>query len=168
MEVENAVGGDCREPVTWRADGQQGEPAMQVNPYLSFNGQCEAAFKFYEQCLGAQAGAVFRYAGTPLAAQVPADWQDKVMHSSLTVGELVLMGGDVAPDRYEEPKGFSLSLQIGSTTEAERIFHELARDGRVVAPLEKTFWAARFGMVVDRFGIPWLINCEGSEQPPEG
>jgi PhnB protein len=140
---------------------------MQVNPYLSFNGQCEAAFTFYEQCLGGQLGAIFRYAGTPLAHQVPADWQDKVMHGSVTVGEQVLMGGDVAPDRYEEPKGFSLSLQITSTTEAERIFHELAKDGRIAMPLEKTFWAARFGMVVDRFGIPWHNNGEGSEQSPE-
>jgi PhnB protein len=74
-------------------------------------------------------------------------------------------GGDVAPDRYEEPKGFSLSLGIKSTADAERIFHELARDGKVVVPLEKTFWASRFGMVVDRFGIPWLINCEESETP---
>jgi hypothetical protein len=64
------------------------------------------------------------------------------------------------------PKGFSLSIQIKSTADAERIFHELARDGRVVMPLEKTFWADRFGMVVDRFGIPWLINCEGSDQHP--
>jgi uncharacterized glyoxalase superfamily protein PhnB len=73
-------------------------------------------------------------------------------------------GGDVAPDRYEEPKGFPLSIQITSAADAERIFLELARDGRVVMPLEKTFWAERFGMVVDRFGIPWLINCEGSDQ----
>jgi len=72
------------------------------------------------------------------------------------------MGGDVAPDKYEAPKGFSLSLQIKSSVDAERIFHELAKGGRVVMPLEKTFWAERFGMVVDRFGIPWLINCEGA------
>ena len=71
------------------------------------------------------------------------------------------MGGDVAPDSYEEAKGFSLSIQITGTADAERIFQELAKDGRVVMPLEKTFWAERFGMVVDRFGIPWLINCEG-------
>jgi uncharacterized glyoxalase superfamily protein PhnB len=64
-------------------------------------------------------------------------------------------------------KGFSLSLQMKSTTQAERIFHLLPKDGTVVMPLEKTFWAARFGMVVDRFGIPWLINCEGSDQPAE-
>ena len=138
-----------------------------MSAYVSFNGQCEAAFQFYEQCLGGQLGTIFRYAGTPLADQVPADWQDKVMHSSLTVGGQVLMGGDVAPDSYEEPKGFSLSIQIKNTTEAERIFHELGKGGKVALPLEKTFWAARFGMVVDRFGIPWLINCEGSGQPPE-
>ena len=137
---------------------------MQMTTYLSFKGECEAAFKFYEQCLDGQLGAIFRYAGSPLADQVPADWQDKVMHGSFTLGDQVLMGGDVAPDRYEQPKGFSLSLQMQSPADAERIFHELAKDGTVVMPLEKTFWAARFGMVVDRFGIPWLINCEASDQ----
>ena len=140
---------------------------LQISPYLSFNGQCEAAFKLYEQCLGGQLGGIFRYAGSPMADQVPADWQDKVMHGSVTLGNQVLMGGDVAPDRYEQPKGFSLSLQINNTTDAERIFHELAENGKVVMPFEKTFWAARFGMLVDRFGIPWLINCDGSEQPQE-
>jgi PhnB protein len=132
---------------------------MQVNPYLSFNGQCEAAFRLYEQCLGGRLGTIFRYGGSPMANQVPADWQDKVMHATLAIGDQVLMGGDVL-DLYQEPTGFSLSIQITDPTEAERIFRELARDGTVKMPLEKTFWAARFGMVVDRFGIPWLINCE--------
>jgi len=140
---------------------------VEVTTYLSFNGQCEAAFRLYERCLGGKIGRIFRYAGSPMANQVPADWQDKIMHGSLTVGEHVLMGGDVAPDRYEEPKGFSLSLQLKRTADAEDIFRELAKGGRVVMPLEKTFWAARFGMVVDRFGIPWLINCESSDQPTE-
>ena len=140
---------------------------MQMNPYLSFKGECEAAFKFYEQCLGGQLGPMFRYAGSPMSDQVPPDWSDKVMHGSLTIGGQVLMGGDVAPDRYEEPKGFSLSLQIKNTADAERIFRDLATEGKVVVPLEKTFWAARFGMVVDRFGIPWLVNCEEPNQPHE-
>ena len=140
---------------------------MQMNPYVSFKGDCEAAFKLYERCLGGELGMIFRYAGTPLANQVPAEWSDKIMHGSLKVGDQVLMGGDVAPDRYEEPKGFSMSLHIKSTAEAERVFHELAKDGRVVMPLEQTFWSARFGMVVDRFGIPWLINCEGADQPAD-
>ena len=140
---------------------------MQMNPYVNFNGNCEAAFKLYEQCLGAKPGQLFRYGGSPLEDEVPADWSDKIMHGSLTIGDQVLMGADVASDKYEEPRGFSLSLQMESTTDAERIFREMSTGGRVVIPLEKTFWAARFGMVVDRFGIPWLINCEGSDEPPE-
>jgi len=138
---------------------------MQVNPYLSFNGQCEAAFKLYEQMFGGQLGDMFRYAGSPMAHQVPTDWEDKVMHGSVTVGGQVLMGGDVAPDRYEAPKGFSLSIHLKDASDAERIFRELSQGGQAVMPLEKTFWAERFGMVIDRFGIPWMINCEGSGQP---
>jgi PhnB protein len=136
---------------------------MQMNTYLSFKGNCEAAFKFYEQCLGAQIGTIFRYAGTPLAANVPADWSEKVMHGTLTLGGQVLMAGDVAPNQYEEPKGFSLSLHVDNAADAERMFHELARDGKVLVPLEKTFWAERFGMVIDRFGLSWMINAGGSE-----
>ena len=138
---------------------------MQMHPYLNFKGQCEAAFKLYERCLDGQLGEIFRYAGTSLADQVPADWQDKVMHGSVTVGGQELMGADVAPDRYEPLKGFSLSIQIEDTAEAERIFRELSHAGSMVMPLEKTFWAERFGMVIDRFGIPWMINCEASGQP---
>jgi PhnB protein len=137
---------------------------MQMNPYLSFKGDCEAAFTLYQRCLGGEIGAIYRYAGTPMANQVPADWGDKVMHTSFTVDGQTLMGGDVAPERYEAPKGFSLSLHITSVADTERIFHALADGGQVVMPLEKTFWAARFGMVVDRFGIPWLINCDEVEE----
>jgi PhnB protein len=140
---------------------------MQINPYLSFNGHCEEAFTFYARCFGGHLGAIFRYAGSPLEAQAPAHWQDKVMHGSVTVGEQVLMGGDVAPDRYEQPKGFTLSIQITSTAEAERIFHELSQGGQVSIPLEQTFWAARFGVLVDRFGIPWQVNCERDQSPEE-
>ena len=133
---------------------------MQVVPYLSFNGQCEAAFRFYAQCLGGQVGELFRYGGSPMADQVPPDWHDKVMHGSVMVGERSLMGADMAPGQYETPKGFTLSIQLKSAAEAERIFRELSRDGNVVMALEKTFWAERFGMVIDRFGTPWTINCE--------
>lgn len=136
---------------------------MRMNPYLSFKGDCEAAFTFYERHLGAQRGSLFRYGGSPMSGDVPPDWSDKIMHGTLTIGGQVLMGGDVAPERYEAPKGFSLSLQIDRTSEAERIFDALAEGGTVVMPLEQTFWAARFGMIVDRFGIPWLINCEASD-----
>jgi PhnB protein len=141
---------------------------MQLSPYLSFKGDCESAFTLYARCLGGQLGAIFRYGGSPLAGDVPADWSDKVMHGSVTLGDQVLMGADIVPDRYEAPTGITLSLQIESVAEADRIFDELASGGTVTMPIEQTFWAARFGMVVDRFGIPWQINCEGSDQRPEG
>src|SRR5262245_60759420 len=128
------------------------EIAMDVSPYLDFNGDCEVAFKFYEQCLGGTLGPIFRYAGTPLADQVPVDWQDKVMHASLKLGNQVLMGADVAPDRYAAPKGFSLSVQLSDIDAAERMFQQLATGGTIVTPLERTFWAVRFGVAVDRFG----------------
>ena len=137
---------------------------MQVIPYLCFNGQCEAAFRFYEQCLGGQVGPMFRYGEGPMADQVPPDWHDKIMHGSVMVGERTLMGADMAPGQYEAPKGFTLSIQLKNATDAERMFEELSQDGSVVMPLEKTFWAERFGMVVDRFGTPWTINCEAEGQ----
>ena len=133
---------------------------MQMSPYLSFKGDCDAAFTFYEQHLGGQRGESFRYGGSPMADQAPPDWSDRIMHGSITVGGQVLMGADVLPDQYEVPKGFTLSLHLRSAADAERIFGALADGGNVVMPLEKTFWAERFGMVVDRFGIPWSINCE--------
>lgn len=137
---------------------------MEMTPYLSFKGDCEAAFQLYARCLGGTLGPMFRYGGSPMADQAPPGWHDKVMHGSVTIGSQVLMGADIAPERYEEPKGISLSLQIPHAADAERVFHELSAGGRVLVPLEKTFWAERFGMVVDRFGIPWLINCEASDQ----
>ena len=135
---------------------------MKMNPYLSFKGACEDAFRFYEQSLGGRVGELFRYGGSPMAGDVPSDWSDKVMHGSIAIGDQMLMGGDVAPDRYEAPRGFSLSLQMADAAEAERIFQDLSTGGTIVVPLAKTFWAERFGMVVDRFGIPWLINCESA------
>ena len=134
---------------------------MKMNPYLSFQGDCEAAFKYYEQHLGGEMGAIFRYGGTPLSGSVPPDWADKIMHGSITIGGQTLQAADVAPLQYESPQGFSMTLQITSTADAERMFEALASGGQVRLPLEKTFWAERFGMVTDRFGVPWVVNCGG-------
>ena len=134
---------------------------MKMNPYLSFKGDCEAAFKYYEQHLGGEMGGIVRYGGTSLSGSVPADWADKIMHGSITIGGQTLQAADVSPGQYETPKGFSLTLQIKSTADAERIFEALANGGEVRMPLEKTFWAERFGVVADRFGVPWIVNCEG-------
>jgi PhnB protein len=135
--------------------------AMTMNPYVCFKGDCEAAFKYYEQHLGGEMGGIFRYGGTQLSGSVPEGWPDKIMHGSITIGGQTLQAADVSPGQYEAPKGFSLTLQIKRTADAERIFEAMADGGQVRMPLEKTFWAERFGMVVDRFGVPWIVNCEG-------
>jgi PhnB protein len=133
---------------------------MQLNPHLSFNGQCESAFKFYEQCLGGKIVFMMTHAGSPTAGQAPAESQNKILHATLVVGDKRLQGSDVPPDRYETPRGISITLGIEKLADAERIFNALANDGTVGMPLQETFWALRFGMVVDQFGIPWKISCE--------
>jgi PhnB protein len=138
---------------------------MELNAYLNFNGECEAAFKFYEQTLGGRIESAFKFGDTPAAEHMPPGWGDKVMHSSLRVGSTVLMGSDAPPGRYEKPTGTSLSLNAANVAEAERVFGQLAEGGTVTMPLEQTFWAARFGMVTDRFGVPWMINCSGPARP---
>ena len=136
---------------------------MQLNPYLLFNGQCEAAFRFYERCLGGRIVAMMPHAGTPAEGQVPPEWRDKIIHARLVVGDQVLMGSDAPPDHFEKPQGFSVTLGIDNPVEAERFFNALAENGTVRMPIQQTFWAERFGMLVDRFGIPWMINCEKSK-----
>ena len=136
------------------------ETKLEVSAYLSFRGNCEAAFRFYEEVLGAKPGLLFRYADSPAADVVPDGWDNKIMHGSVRIGQHLLEGADVPPGRYEEPKGFSLSLNVSSPDEAERLFEQLGDGGRIVYPIAKTFWSERFGMVVDRYGIPWMINCE--------
>jgi PhnB protein len=143
-----------------RAIGSPKEGTMQLNPYLLFNGQCEAAFKFYERCLGGKLEMMLRHGESPMAQQVPPEWRDRIMHARLVVGDQVLMGSDAPPDHYEEPRGFSVSIGIDDPGKAERIFQAMAEKGTVRMPLQKTFWALRFGMLVDQFGIPWMVNCE--------
>ena len=134
---------------------------MQLNTYLTFNGQCEAAFKFYEQCLGGKIVSMFTHAGTPTAEHVPPEWQSKIMHACLKVGDSLLMGSDAPPDHAQAAKGFSVNIAVEEPAEAERIFHALAENGTIRMPIGPTFWAARWGMLHDQFGIPWMVNCEG-------
>ncbi|MGB9466620.1 MAG: VOC family protein [Candidatus Acidiferrum sp.] len=133
---------------------------MQLNPYLLFNGQCEEAFKFYEKCLGGKIEAMFTFGGSPMAQQVPAEWGSKVMHACLKIDGMSLLGSDPPPGRYQQPQGFSVSLSVKEPAETERIFNALAENGTVQMPIQKTFWSVRFGMLVDQFGIPWILNCE--------
>jgi PhnB protein len=138
---------------------------MQINPYLGFNGQCEAAFKFYEKCFGGKIEFIARFEGTPAEGFVPPEMRKQIMHATLRIGDKFLMGSDAPPGRYQPAQGMHVSIGIEDPAEAKRIWQALSDGGTVVMPLEKTFWAELFGMVVDRFGIPWMINCEGSQKP---
>ena len=133
---------------------------MQLNPHLNFNGECEAAFKFYEQVLGGEITFAMTWGEMPGADQVPEETHKLIMHTSLCVGDQVLMGADSPPDRYEKPKGITVSVSLKDIAECERIFNALAENGNVTMPFAKTFWSIGFGMCVDRFGIPWMVNCE--------
>jgi PhnB protein len=137
---------------------------MQLDTYLVFNGQCEEAFRFYADVLGGNIEGMMTHEGSPLADEVPAEWGKKILHARMTAGNGVLMGCDCPPDRYEAPRGFSVSIQVKDPKEAERLFDALAKNGKVEMPIQQTFWSPRFGMLVDRFGIPWMVNCEGAAQ----
>lgn len=135
---------------------------MHVNPYLTFNGTCEEAFKFYERHLGGKIAMMQTFGGSPGAAQMPGEMSKKIIHARIAIGDLTVMGSDAPPDRFEMPKGISLALGVESPAEAERVFNALADGGEVRMALQQTFFAQRFGMLVDRFGIPWMINCDAA------
>jgi PhnB protein len=138
-----------------------GSSTMKISPYLIFNGDCRAAFTFYQQCLQAQLEAMMTFGETPAAEHVPKEHQDLIIHTCLKVGDQMLMASDTTPDRPTPGmSGCSISLNVDSIAEAERVFNALAEGGKVEMPLQATFWAARFGMLVDRFGVAWMINCE--------
>ena len=136
---------------------------MKLNPYILFNGQCEEAFKFYARVLGGKIEAMMTHAGTPAAKHAPPEWQNKILHAALRVNDEILMGSDPTPGYYEQPRGFNVALDINNRAEAERVFRELSEGGQVKMPFQQTFWADRFGMFVDRFGIPWLVNCQKTD-----
>lgn len=135
---------------------------MHLNTYLTFNGQCEEAFKFYEQVLGGKIVAMFTHEGMPGSEHVPAEWRNKIMHVSLKVGDSMIMGSDTPPEHPQLHKGFSVNIALQDVAEAERIFGALSEGGKIGMPIQKTFWAERFGMLFDRYGVPWMVNCEGS------
>jgi PhnB protein len=132
-----------------------------VQPYLSFNGACEQAIEFYKKALGAQVEMMMRFKDSPEPCppgMLPPGHENKVMHSSLRIGQTVLMASDGCGQEKPGFNGFSLSLSLRTEAEAEQAFNALAEGGQVQMPLAKTFWSPRFGMVQDRFGVSWMVN----------
>ncbi|MBV8843440.1 MAG: VOC family protein [Bryobacterales bacterium] len=132
---------------------------MQINPHLNFNGDCEAAFKLYEKALGGKTSFMMTYGESPAAEHMPLGFGKKIMHATFTTGDQTFYGADAPPDRYHKPAGFAVSIDLKDPAEADRIFAALSDGGTVQMPIQETFWASRFGMLVDQFGIPWMVNC---------
>ncbi|MGN8273667.1 VOC family protein [Pseudomonas sp. SMV71] len=133
---------------------------MRIIPYLTFDGQCKQAFELYQSVLGGELFSM-TFAEAPEDVGMPKD-ADLIMHTCLTVGDFSLMASDCPPGQpYRKPQGVSVSLNVDSVAEAERLFQGLSAGGSVHMPLAKTFWAERFAMFEDRFGIAWMVNCEG-------
>lgn len=132
---------------------------MKFVPYLSFDGRCREAFEFYAQTLDGEIVGMVSHGETPAGAEVPAEWQDKIINAHLVADGAELMGADAPPQYPSEKSGFSVSIQIDDEPRATRIFNAFGDGGTVMMPFEETFWAKKFGMVIDKYGTPWMINC---------
>lgn len=132
-----------------------------MNPYINFNGNCRAALDHYQKVLGAKLVFQQSWGESPMADQAPLGDGNAIMHATLQMPDgSLLMASDCSPDYYQPMQGFSLSVNAATVEDAERIFAGLSEGGVVTMRMEPTYWAERFGMCTDRFGTPWMVNCE--------
>jgi len=131
-----------------------------VQPYLFFGGRCEEALEFYGTAIGAKIERLVRFKESPEPQGLPDCFDDKVMHASVRIGKTTFMVSDGQCEGDQNFDGFSLSITVPDIVQAEHIFAALAQNGLVVTPLEKTFWAPRFGMLQDRFGVSWMVSVQ--------
>ena len=146
-------------------------PMPQPTAYLAFDGNCAEAMRFYERALSGKLQALMTNGESPMAAQMPPENRDRIMHAYLVLpnGGGALMAGDtVAGTTYEGMKGFCLTLNYDTVAQAEQVFKTLSVDGKVTMPMQEMFYAKRFGMVTDRFGTPWMVNGELIPMPTAG
>ena len=132
---------------------------MKINPYLNFDGTCEEALAFYAKALGGKVVMKMTWGESPMASKMPAEWGKKIIHATFELDGQTLGAADSPPGYYKTPQGLSITLNIDAPAEADKVFKLLSENGSVQMPCQETFWALRFGMCVDRFGIPWMINC---------
>jgi PhnB protein len=141
----------------------------QFTAYLSFDGTCAEAMRFYEKVLNGKLEALLTNGQTPAAGELPPGNDDRIMHAYLVFDGGVLMAGDsVVEWPHEKMQGFSLTISYEKTEDAKRIFDALSDGGQVKMPWEKTFWAEGFGMLTDRFGTPWIVNGASMNLNMEG
>jgi PhnB protein len=139
--------------------------AMKMNTYVNFAGTCAEAFRFYEKHLGGKIGMMMTHGQAPDQTRINPEWKDAVLHARVSLGGTELMGADIP--NAQPMRSAYLSLGVDSDTEAERVYEALSDGGKVLMPMEETFFATRFGQVQDRFGINWMIIHE-KPMPPRG
>jgi PhnB protein len=132
---------------------------MKINPYLFYGGNCEAAFKFYEKVLGGKIEMMLRNEEAPESMPAPPERKKQIMHARISINGEILMASDAPPDHFHKAQGFAVSLTVDDPAEAERKFKALSEGGTTNMPFGKTFFSKGFGMCVDQFGIPWMVNC---------
>ncbi|MEC4005205.1 VOC family protein [Flavobacterium sp. SUN052] len=137
----------------------------QVNPYLIFNGNCEAAFNLYKSVFGGEFPYIGRFGEMPPTEgqpELPENEKDRIMHVSLPIGGTILMGSDTNSQAGDVKVGDNVSISINAETraEADKLFNGLSNDGEIKMPMQDTFWGAYFGMFIDKFGIHWMINFD--------
>jgi len=137
---------------------------MKTNVHLGFQGNCDQAFSFYEKVFGTKRQMTMKYSDAPAGTPVPPDAKDLVMHTSMPVGSIVLMGADAPPGKGKPMGGFEISIEDSDHTTLKRLFDSLSDGGSVFMPLQKTFWSPLFGMCTDKFGVSWMVGAPG--QPP--
>ena len=132
---------------------------MKLNPYLHYDGNCEAAFKFYEKAAGAKIEVMMTHESAPPDMPMPPDWKKKILHAQITFDGHVLMGSDAPPGHFQKQQGFSVTLHVDDVAEGEKKFKALSEGGAVNMAFAPTFFAKGFGMCVNQFGIPWMVIC---------
>jgi PhnB protein len=138
---------------------QQGIVMPQLDAYLMFDGDCAQAMRFYQSTLGGDMETMMTFADSPMSDKLPPGSGERIIHARLRLDDRFLMASDTIPGMpYDGMKGFSLSLNYPSIPQAQKIFDALAEGGQVNMAMQKTFWAEAFGMLVDRFGTPWMIG----------
>ena len=134
---------------------------MKVQAYITFGGRCEEALEFYKKSIDAEVTGLMRWKDSPDAAmKVPPGFEEKIMNAAFRIGETHLMADDGMGPKQAEFKGMSLVIEAADDAEAKRVFTALGEGGNVTMPLMKTFWTSSFGMLTDKFGVPWMVNVE--------
>lgn len=132
---------------------------MSLSVHINFNGQCQQAFEFYAAVLQGEIGSMLQVKEAPISQSFSADWQQKIVHASISIQDVVICGADVKPEQYQKPSGFYLLLGFRNEADVFSTFYQLSDGGEVILAPQQTFWSSCYAIVVDRFGVPWKLNC---------